>query len=142
MTGGRTATEETARVLGLHASRLSLHADMLRDISTSRGLQMTSLHDVVRLVLGDQSLLDLLSEVRELVRLMLTVPATSCASERSFSLLRRLKSYLRSTLSQPRLNYAAVCATYGEEMSGVDMDSIMGEFIRRTPQRVRLFGVV
>lgn len=61
---------------------------MLRDICSSRGLRVTNIHELIRLVLGDQSLLDLLPEVRELVRPMLTVLATSCASKRSFGPLR------------------------------------------------------
>lgn len=40
----------------------------------------------------------MLSEVDRLVRLYLTIPLTTCTSERSFSTLRRLKSYPRSTI--------------------------------------------
>ena len=85
----------------------------------------------MQLLLGDPTLLDLLPEVSQLVRLMLTVPATSCASERSFSLLRRIKTYLRTTMPQARLNYAAVCSTYGEELSALNLDDIVAEFSRR-----------
>jgi len=40
-----------------------------------------------------------------------TIPVTTCAAERSFSGLRRLKTYLRSTLSQVRLNSTALHAS-------------------------------
>ena len=140
LTGGRAATQETARVFGLNHSRLSLHVEMLRDICSRRGSRVSNMRDMMELLLGDPTLLDLLPEVSQLVRLMLTVPATSCASERSFSLLRRLKSYLRTTISQTRLNYAAVCATYGEELSELNLSGLVAEFSRRSPQRVRLFG--
>ena len=46
----------------------------------------------------------LLDQVRRLTRLLLVVPATSATAERSFSALRRLKTYLRATVVQPRLN--------------------------------------
>ena len=36
--------------------------------------------------------------------LVLVMSATNAVSERSFSCLRRLKSYLRATMSQSRLN--------------------------------------
>ena len=36
------------------------------------------------------------------------MPATNAVSERSFSCLRRLKSYLRATMSQSRLNNVMV----------------------------------
>ena len=46
----------------------------------------------------------LLSAVHELVQLSLTLPITSSTSERSFSALRRLLTYLRSTMTEKRLN--------------------------------------
>ena len=45
---------------------------------------------------------DLLSEVHLLLRLYLTFPITSSTSERSFSALRRLFTYLRSSMSEKR----------------------------------------
>ena len=36
------------------------------------------------------------------------IPATSCSSERSFSSLRRLKTYLRNTMGQERLSNLAI----------------------------------
>ena len=44
------------------------------------------------------------SEVHKLLRLYLTIPITSSTSERSFSALRRLYTYLRSTMTEKRLN--------------------------------------
>ena len=46
----------------------------------------------------------LLGEVHKLLRLYSTLPVASATSERTFSSLRRLKSYLRSTKNQNRLN--------------------------------------
>lgn len=47
----------------------------------------------------------LISEVETLVKLVLVMPATNATSERTFSALRRIKTYLRSTMSQTRLNH-------------------------------------
>ena len=127
-------------MFGLEHSQLSLHTEMLRDILGRRGSRVSNLNELMKVLLEDPTVCDLLPAVSQLVRLMLTVPATSCSSERSFSLLRRLKSYLRSTISQARLNYAAVCATYGEELSALIVDDLASEFSRRSPQRLRLFG--
>ena len=38
------------------------------------------------------------------IKLFLTLPVTTCSVERSFSTLRRLKKWLRSTISEERLN--------------------------------------
>ena len=39
----------------------------------------------------------LLPEVTKLAKLLLVLPATNAASERSFSAMKRIKTYLRST---------------------------------------------
>jgi hypothetical protein len=39
---------------------------------------------------------------------MATLPVTTCSSERSFSSLRRLKTYLRNTIGEDRLNGLAL----------------------------------
>ena len=46
----------------------------------------------------------MLSEVAKLINIVLTVPATTATAERTFSTLRHLKSYLRSSVTQARLN--------------------------------------
>ena len=43
---------------------------------------------------------DLISQVSRLMQLVLVMPATNDTSERSFSALQRVKSYLRSTVGQ------------------------------------------
>ena len=48
---------------------------------------------------------DYFSELVKLVKLISVIPATNTTSERSFSALRRLKTWLRTTTSQTRLNW-------------------------------------
>ena len=45
-----------------------------------------------------------LGEVQTLLQLVLIMPAPNATSERSFSGLRRIKTYLRSTMKQERLH--------------------------------------
>jgi hypothetical protein len=47
---------------------------------------------------------DLFGEVLQLAMLIVALPISTCESERTFSALKRLKTYLRSTMSQERLN--------------------------------------
>ena len=44
------------------------------------------------------------SEIVALVTILLVIPATNATSERTFSALRRVKTYLRSTMTQTRMN--------------------------------------
>ena len=54
----------------------------------------------------------LLCEVMTLANLILAMPATNSLSERSFSQLRKVKTYLRSIMSQQRLNYSMILIAY------------------------------
>ncbi|MGL5904177.1 MAG: DUF4371 domain-containing protein, partial [Cetobacterium sp.] len=93
----------------LDESRLRLHLDMCIDIAKQRGVQLNTFQEVVDFLKGDKgdSLRTMLPELTKLVKLALTVPVTSSTSERSFSGLRRLKTYLRSRMGQGRLNHVA-----------------------------------
>ena len=52
----------------------------------------------------------LFPQVATLLRLLLLLsPASACTAERSFSALRRMKTWLRSTMTQQRLNHIMVC---------------------------------
>ena len=75
-----------------------------------------------------------------LARLILVMPATNAASERSFSSMRRLKSYLRSTMGQARLNHIMLLNTYKEMLDRLDLNVIANEFVRGSEHRLSLFG--
>ena len=52
--------------------------------------------------------LGLMPELSKVLKIFSVIPATSCSSERSFSSLRRLKTYLRNTMGQERLSNLAI----------------------------------
>ena len=51
--------------------------------------------------------LSVMPQTVKLIQLILTIPATSVANERSFSTLERIRSFLRSTMAQERLSSLA-----------------------------------
>ena len=65
--------------------------------------------EVVR-VLGNLSAAEKVAffGVLAVMKLLLVMPATNATSERSFSALRRIKTYLRTTMTQQRLNHLMV----------------------------------
>ena len=68
------------------------------------------------------------------------MPATNAVSERSFSCLRRVKDYCRSTMSQCRLTNLMVLKVYKELTSKLDIESIGNEFIADSEHRQNIFG--
>ena len=81
-----------------------------------------------------------LSEVDCLLRIYLTIPMTSATAERTFSTVRRLKSYLRSTMSQKRLNHVVLLHTHKERTDALDLLTIAKEFVSANDRRRCYFG--
>ena len=50
----------------------------------------------------------MLPEFAKALKILAVIPATSCSAERSFSSLRRLKTYLRNSMGQERLSSLAL----------------------------------
>ena len=69
-----------------------------------------------------------------LVRLLLVVPVSSCEAERSFSALRRLKNWPRTTMTQLRLNSTAVCHIHRDTLKALDKREIATAFIGRSEE--------
>ena len=71
----------------------------------------------------------LFNQVETLVRLLLVEPVSSTEAERSFTALRRLKTWLRSTMYQERFNHAAVCHVHKAKMDEIDLNAICKQFV-------------
>lgn len=70
------------------------------------------------------------------LRIMMTVPVTVASAERSFSKLKLIKNYLRSTMSQDRLCGLAMLSIEKDTASFVDYDEVINEFAHRKARRV------
>ena len=79
--------------------------------------------------------------VERLLRLALISPASSCTAERSFSALRRLKTWLRNTMSQSRLNHLLLCEIHSDRMNKITNEAIAKLFIDNSfDRRINVFG--
>ena len=82
-----------------------------------------------------------ISQVLILAKLLLVAPATNATSERTFSTLRRIKTYLRSTMSNNRLNHNMVIHIHGQDDKEIDINAGMKEFIQKNDRRKYIFGM-
>ena len=82
----------------------------------------------------------IISEVCVLLRLILVMPSTNAVSERSFSALRRIKTYLRSTMSQDRLNHLLVLHVHKELTDSLDLITVANDFAADSEHRLSIFG--
>lgn len=72
-------------------------------------------------------------------RISLTIPITVASTERSFSKLKILKSYLRTSISQDRLNGLALMAIENEFLEELDVETLIGDFASKHVNRMLLF---
>ena len=77
---------------------------------------------------------DAFPNIYHLLFIACTLPITSAEAERSFSLMRRLKTYARSTMSEERLSDLAVIAMHYKEK--ISTDYICHLFCRAHPRRL------
>jgi len=94
---------------------------------------------------GDKpaTLADTLRCIRELtlypniyrcIEILLCMPASSASAERSFSVMRRLKTYLRATMGGERMSSLALLHAYRERE--IDIDMVVSEFAMQKPRRL------
>ena len=82
----------------------------------------------------------LLAEVCTLIKLILVMPATNAASERSFSAMRRVKSYLRTTMTQGRLNHLMLLHVHNDRTKSLEEAEVARRFVAGSEHRLSLFG--
>ena len=70
------------------------------------------------------------------IKTLLTYPVTTCVAERSFSGMKRLKTPLRSTMSDERLSSLAVLHVHKHKK--VDVDQVISEFAGKKDRRLSL----
>lgn len=74
--------------------------------------------------------------VEKMFRLYATLPTTTATAERSFSQLRRLKNYLRSTMGTERLTGLAMMAIHRD--INIDIDQVIDRFRDAKSRRLTL----
>ena len=78
--------------------------------------------------------------IHTMLKLLCTTAVTSCECERSISALRRLETYLRTTMSQERINGLALMHVhYGID---VNIEWVIDEFARRNTRRMQLVNIL
>ena len=74
--------------------------------------------------------------IKVLLRILCTLPVTSCECERSFSALKRLKNYTRSTMTGERLNGLALLHIHKE--IEVEVEEVITKFAELVSRRLEL----
>ena len=76
----------------------------------------------------------LIPNLLTIAHLMLINPATSCTPERSFSVARRTKTWLRSTMTTKRFNNLSVLSIHKQLTDSINLIDICNEFASKNDE--------
>ena len=119
----------------VNGPRLKLHMDMLLDKAAVDNEVLEDFQSIAAFLSKNATLRNIITEVSSLVRIILTLPVSSCSAERSFSGLRHLKTYLRSRMTQERLNAIALMNTHKHILSCLNIENLVDNFISKSSVR-------
>ena len=125
--------------------KLERQLRVLPDLLNSRpdiASKVTRVRTVVNMLAAAPLASSMFSEVDNLVRIYLTIPVTTATGERSLSAVRCIKTYLRSTMSQQRLNNILLLSVYKDLTDGLDLSTIARQFVDANERRRHFFGSV
>lgn len=77
---------------------------------------------------------DLFPNMYILMKILCTLPVTSCECERSISALRQLKSYMRTTMKEDRLNGLALLHVHND--LEINIERVIDIFPQKHPRRL------
>lgn len=78
------------------------------------------------------------SEVLKLFKIAATLPISTASNERFFSVLNRVKTYLRTTMGDERLTHLMLMAVEQRLVKSINMDDLVDGFARLKPRRYPL----
>ena len=82
---------------------------------------------------------DLLSDICTTIELILVMIATNAVSERLFSTLRQVKTYLRVAMTQEKLNHLMVLHVHKDLTDKLNLNDIGKEFVGQSEHQLALF---
>ena len=122
--------------------RLQVHLEMLQ-ATFPEGLKSVTLctNDLKCFILSlSENERAVIEEVVTLLKLILVLPSTNAVSERSFSAMRRLKTYLRTTMTQERLNHLLLLHIHKDRTDTLSCVEVAKTFVGDSEHRLSVFG--
>ena len=122
--------------------QLPMLPDLIKSYKSAQGLaklHVTSMRTLADILLAVPLAKEMFSELDKLLRIYFTIPITTATSERSFSVLRRVKTYLRSTMSEARLNNVMLLHTHKDITDRIDINKIADTFVSANSRQQNFF---
>ena len=125
----------------LNSSNLQVQLEQFPNLFQDKSnCSVDTLVEVLSIFGKNKSQKVLLADVLELTRHFLVMPATDASSERAFSGMRRIKTYLRNSTTNNRLNHCMVVHVHAEDVGKMNTIEIAKEFIENSQAQLCIFG--
>jgi len=113
------------------------HEDVLKLFETLETSELSNPIDVLKFMKE----LDYFPNACIAYRILLPIPVTVASAEESFSKLKLLKSYLRSTMTQERLSGLAMISIENEMLESINYEELINQFAIKNARRAsRIIG--
>ena len=109
--------------------------DELKNLSNILPDNVTTPLEVLRFIHATR-LHECVPNVSTALRILLTVPVTVASGERSFSKLKLIKTYLRSTMTQDRLNGLAMISIENDVAASLNYSNLLSAFASAKARKV------
>ena len=110
---------------------LSFRSSFRHEIETSSSIR--ELADL--LIIKNHFISSSFPEVCTAFLLFLTIPVTTASAERSFSKLKLIKTYLRNSMGQERLNNLAILSIENSMARNLNFDDVINTFAEQKTRR-------
>lgn len=118
------------------SAAFALQLVLLKNTFKSELDSISTIRDLLHLILIKHvELSSSFTEVISVLVLFLTLPVTVASAERSFSKLKLIKSFLRSTMSQDRIKALGLLSIEAEEASKMDVSELVMAFANHKARR-------
>ena len=128
----------------IDVARLQMLPDAIRTCSVSGSAihvkKVTNVRTIADAFNESEMVKRMFSEVDQLLRAYLTFLVTSATAERSFSSLRRIKTFLRSSMTSKRLNNLFIIHVHKAHTDSLDLAFVVREFVSSNSRRLNYFG--
>ena len=114
--------------------------DMFKEIMSSKtnsSVEKLTINNVLKFMRAND-MCSIYPNLSTLYHIFLTLPLSSAGAERSFSRLKLIKSYLRSTMTEERLSGLALLSIERQFATELDYDKVMDYFAKMKPRRKKL----
>ena len=110
---------------GCHLNQYLLQMECILAKQTLQGKDLETINDVLKEIFP---LKTAFPNLVKLLQLVLTIVVSTASCEQSFSAIKRIKTYLRSTMSEQRLNDVALLSIERKEVEYLSFDDIINRF--------------